>query len=185
MKPDRLFAFSSQLLSDYQLWLPSCSRQNMRPLVTGVKQFKSAASAVWFQICEVFEEIFILWHSRNKTLIRNWCSPHWQTTVRPADVSSQLGCPSTRHDLSSSFLSFQHYGTICLSCPGDREVRPWIFQWDLSLHHVWGAAQRGPNPEAVYWHFPRARDWRTGTRRRPVCQANIPVSLTRDYDQVD
>lgn len=50
-------------------------------------------------------------------------------------------------------LSFQYHGPLCVCGVSHWEVRPWLLQWDLPLHHVWGAALCGPNSQALHWHL--------------------------------
>uniref|UniRef100_A0A8D0GQJ7 Piezo type mechanosensitive ion channel component 1 (Er blood group) n=1 Tax=Sphenodon punctatus TaxID=8508 RepID=A0A8D0GQJ7_SPHPU len=76
-------------------------------------------------------------------------------------------------------------GPVRLHRAGDREVRPRLLQRDLALHHVRGAALRGPHPQALPRHLPGAGDGRAGVRRGAVRQAYLPLPLPRDHDQMD
>uniref|UniRef100_A0A493SW24 Uncharacterized protein n=1 Tax=Anas platyrhynchos platyrhynchos TaxID=8840 RepID=A0A493SW24_ANAPP len=77
------------------------------------------------------------------------------------------------------------HGAVRLHRAGDREIRAGFLQRDLALHHVRGAALRGPHPEAVPGHLPGARDGRAGAGGRALRQAHLPLPLPRDHDQVD
>lgn len=59
-----------------------------------------------------------------------------------------------RNPFSSSSSSSQDNGSVRVGGPGHWEVCAWLLQWDLPLHHVWGAALCGPHPEALHRHLP-------------------------------
>uniref|UniRef100_A0A8B9Q8Q4 Piezo non-specific cation channel R-Ras-binding domain-containing protein n=1 Tax=Apteryx owenii TaxID=8824 RepID=A0A8B9Q8Q4_APTOW len=77
------------------------------------------------------------------------------------------------------------HGALRLHRAGDREVRARLLQRDLALHHVRGAALRGPHPQAVPGHLPGAGDGRAGAGGGALRQAHLPLPLARDHDQVD
>ncbi|XP_074929926.1 piezo-type mechanosensitive ion channel component 1-like [Chelonoidis abingdonii] len=77
------------------------------------------------------------------------------------------------------------HGPLCVHCAGDRQVRAGLFQRDLALHHVRGAALCRSYPQAVPGHLPGARDGRAGAGGGALCQAHLPLPLARDHDQVD
>lgn len=79
----------------------------------------------------------------------------------------------------------QDHGPVCLCSTRHWQVRAWVFQRYFPHHHVRGTAQRGPHPQAVHGHLPGPRDGRIGPRGGHVRQADLPLQVSRDYDQVD
>lgn len=84
-----------------------------------------------------------------------------------------------------SFCLSQYNGSVCFRGAGDRKVRPRVLQRHLAFHHVRRASLRGPHPQTMHRHLPRAWDGRAGAWGRPVRQTDLPLSVTRDYDQMD
>lgn len=79
----------------------------------------------------------------------------------------------------------QDHGPVRLSGSGHWQVCARVFQRHFSHHHVWGAAQRGPHPQAVHRHLPGPRDGGARPGGGHVRKTHLPLPLSRDYDQVD
>ncbi|XP_037671691.1 piezo-type mechanosensitive ion channel component 1 isoform X2 [Choloepus didactylus] len=94
-------------------------------------------------------------------------------------------CQADCHLLPMVVFSDKDHGPLRVHCAGHWQVRAWLLQRDLALHHVRGAAVRGPHPQALSGHLPGARDAGAGARGGAVRQAHLPLPLARDHDQVD
>lgn len=96
-----------------------------------------------------------------------------------------MNIPEYSLRIHPSLLLPQDHGTVRVGGSGHRQVCARLFQRDLSLHHVRGAAVRGPHPQTVHGHLPGAGNRRTGAGGRAVLKTHLPLSLSRDHDQVD